>query len=175
MHGEKGITNLSELQNLEVLRMEFASSVYKPKVILSYESISFNKACLRLMPDTRYINILIDRSKKRIIVLPVTKHDKDALQWHGISVTGEIKKRVCSAKKFGEKLYEMMQWVKENKYRVLAYYQEIENVRLLVFNLHEHEMVVPDFATTKTGKVVKRGRVYFRAIAYELGRRTLSR
>jgi hypothetical protein len=71
-----------------------------------------------------------------------------------------VKKRVCTAKKFGEKLYEMMQWIKENKYRILAYYQEIEGVRLLVFNLRECEMVVPNFITTKTGKIMKRGKVY---------------
>lgn len=157
---EKGITNLRELQNLEVLRTEFASSAYKPKVILGYETISFNKACVNLLPDTRFVNVLIDRSKKRIIILPVSKHAKDALQWCGVSAKGEVRKRVCTARKFGEKLYEMMQWVKENKYRVLAYYQEIEGVQLLVFNLCECEMVVPDFVTTGTGKVVKRGRVY---------------
>ena len=156
----KGIESLNELQDLEVLRTEFASSTLKPKVILSYETISFNKACVNLLPDTRFVNVLVDRTKKRIIILPVNKHAKDALQWCSVSQTGEIKKRQCTAKKFGEKLYDMMRWVKENKYRVLAYYQEIEGVRLLVFNLRECEMVVPDFITTKTGKVVKRCRVY---------------
>jgi len=156
---EKGITSLDELQSLEVLRTEFASSFYKPKVILGYDSISFNKACVKLLPDTQYVNVLIDRTKKRIIVLPVHKHAKDALKWCNIK-KGDVVKRICTAKKFGEKLFEMMQWVKENKYRVLAYYQEIEGVRLLVFNLQEYEMVVPTFVTTKTGKVVKRGKVY---------------
>jgi len=158
-HEAKGITSLDELQNLEVLRMEFASSFFKPKVILSYENISFNKSCIKLLPDTQYVNILIDREKRRIIVLPVHKHAKDALRWCNVK-KGEIIKRICTAKKFGEKLYDMMQWIKEYKYRVLAYYQEIEGVRLLVFNLAEHEMVVPQFITTKTGKVMKRGKVY---------------
>ncbi|MCL2280203.1 MAG: hypothetical protein FWC20_12485, partial [Oscillospiraceae bacterium] len=44
---EKGIISLDELQSLEVLRTEFASSFYKPKVILGYDSISFNKACVK--------------------------------------------------------------------------------------------------------------------------------
>ena len=157
---EQGIKNLNELKNLEVLRTEFASSTFKPKVILSYETISFNKACLNLMPDAKFVNVLVDRHKKRIIILPVNKHAKDALQWCGVTRKGDLKKRICTAKKFGEKLYDMMQWVKENKYRILAYYQEIEGVRLLVFNLLECEMVVPDFFTTKTGKVMRRGRVY---------------
>ncbi len=157
---EKGISSLSELKSLEVLRMEFASSTFKPKVILSYESISFNKACLKLLPGARHVNVLIDRSKKRIIILPVKKHAKDALQWCGVSRDGDVKKRICTAKKFGEKLYDMMQWIKENKYRVLAYFQEVEGVQLLVFNLCECEMVVPDFVTTATGKVIKRGKVY---------------
>ena len=154
----KGIASLDELRNLEVLRTELASSLFKPKIILGYDNISFTKACVKLFPDTQYVNILIDRMKKRIIVLPVHQHAKDALRWCNVK-DGEAVKRTCTAKKFGEKLYDMMSWVKENKYRVLAYYQEIEGVRLLVFNLTEHEIVVPQFITTKTGKVMKRGKV----------------
>jgi hypothetical protein len=156
----KGLGSLKELDALEVLRTELASSTFKPKVILSYETISFNKSCVELLPDTRYVNVLIDRTKKRIIILPVSKHAKDALQWCGVTPKGDVKKKICTARKFGEKLYEMMQWVKENKYRILAYYQEIEGVQLLVFNLCECEMVVPGFITTKTGKTIKRGTVY---------------
>jgi hypothetical protein len=112
------------------------------------------------MPKTEFVNVLIDRTKKRIIILPVNKHAKDALRWCNKDKSGEVKKRVCTARKFGEKLYEMMAWVKENRYRVLAYFQEIDGVQLLVFNLLECEMVVPEFVETKTGKVMKRGKVY---------------
>lgn len=155
----KGISSLAELQNLEVLRTELTSSVYKPKVIIAYENISFNKACVQLLGDTQFVNVLIDRVKRRIIILPANKHAKDALRWCNIK-KGDVAKRTCTAKKFGEKLYAMMRWVKENKYRVLAYFQEIDGVQLIVFNLEEYEMVVPDFITTKTGKVIKRGKVY---------------
>jgi hypothetical protein len=132
---ERGIGSLRELEHLEVLRSEFASSTFKPKLILSYENISFNKACLQLMPKTEFVNVLIDRTKKRIIILPVNKHAKDALRWCNKDKSGDVKKRICTARKFGEKLYEMMAWVKENRYRVLAYFQEIDGVQLLVFNL----------------------------------------
>jgi hypothetical protein len=135
------------------------STLLKEKIILAYDSISFNNACVKLLPDTQHINILIDRIKKRIIVLPVHKHAKDALRWCNIK-KGEVIKRTFSARKFGEKLYDMMEWIKEYKYRVLAYYQIIEGVRILVFNLSEHEMLVPEFITTKTGKVMKRSKVY---------------
>jgi hypothetical protein len=157
---EKGVENLAELSRLEVLRTELASSAFKPKVILSYETISFNKACVNLMPNTRYVNVLVDRTKKRIIILPVNRHAKDALQWCGVTPKGDVKKKVCTARKFGEKMYEMMEWVKEYKYRILAYYQQIDGVELLVFNLLECEMVVPELVTTKTGKVMRRGRAY---------------
>ena len=155
----KGIESLDELQTLEVLRTEFTSSVLRPKLIIAFDNISFNKACVKLLPGTQFINVLIDRVKRRIIVLPANRHAKDALKWCNVK-KGEIRKKNCTARKFGEKLYDMMSWIKENKYRVLAYFQEIEGVRLLVFNLAECEMVVPEFVTTSTGKVVKRGKVY---------------
>ena len=155
----KGIENIEELQSLEVLRTEYTTSALSPKLIIAFDNISFNKACVKLLPGSQYINVLIDRVKRRIIVLPANRHAKDALKWCNIK-KGEIRKKNCTARKFGEKLYDMMSWIKENKYRVLAYYQEIEGVHLIVFNLEECEMVVPEFVTTKTGKVVKRGKVY---------------
>jgi hypothetical protein len=155
----KGIKSLEELNDFEVLRTEFTSSVFKAKVILSYESISFNKNCLQLLPGIHYVNVLVDRVKRRIIVLPVKKHAKDAIPWCTVK-NGEIKKKICTAKKFGEKLYAMMRWTKENKYRILAYYQEIGGKELIVFNLAEYEMIVPEFVTNKHGKLIKRGKVY---------------
>jgi hypothetical protein len=155
----KGISSLDELDSFEVLRTELISPLFRPKIAIAYDNIYFNKACLVLLPDTQYINILVDREKKRIIILPVHKHAKDALRWCNIK-NGEPVKRSCTARKFGEKLYEMMNWIKEYKYRILAYYQEIDGVRLLVFNLCEYEMLIPEFVTTKSGKVIKRGKVY---------------
>ena len=155
----KGISSLDELQGLEVLRTEFVSSNFMPRVVISYDNISFNVACAKLLPDTQFVNVLIDRVKKRIIILPAHMHAKDALRWYNIKKE-QIVKRTCTAKKFGEKLYTMMRWVKENKYRVLAYFQEIEGVRLIVFNLEEYEMLVPELVTTKSGKVIRRGKAY---------------
>jgi len=154
----KGLISLEELRDFEVVRTEVMSSVFRPKVIINYERISFNKACVNLLPNTQFINVLIDRAKQRIIVLPAHQHAKDAIRWCNVR-NGEVRRRDCSAKKFGEKMYEMMEWVKENRYRVLAYYQEIDGVKLLVFNLRENEMVVPEYVTLPSGKVVKRGRV----------------
>jgi len=155
----KGIYSLDELQDCEVLRTEHTASTFKPKLSIAYDNISFNISCVRLLPKTQFVNVLIDRVKRRIIVLPAHKHAKDALKWCNIK-NGDAVKRTCTAKKFGEKLYNMMNWVKENKYRALGYYQLIEGVQLIVFNLDEYEMVVPAFITTKSGKVISRGRVY---------------
>ena len=152
------IASLDELKGLEVVRTEFTSSFFRPKVTINLSSISFNKACVQLLPGVQYVNILIDKEKRRIIVLPVHQHAKDALRWCNVR-DGEIRKRDCSAKKFGEKLYDMMEWIKENRYRILAYYQEVDGVKLLVFNLMECEMIIPEYVTLPSGKVVKRGKV----------------
>jgi len=154
-----GIDSLNELNDYEVLRAFYANSTFKPKVTFNYENISFNKACVELLPNTQYVNVLVDRTKHRIVILPVKRHSKDALKWCNIK-KGEIIKRTCMARKFGEKLYDMMKWTKENRYRVFAFYQLIDGVQLLVFNLEECEIIVPEYVTTKTGKLVKRGRIY---------------
>ena len=61
---KEGITSLDELKGLEVVRTEFTSSVFRPKVTINLSSISFNKACVQLLPGVQYVNILIDREEK---------------------------------------------------------------------------------------------------------------
>ena len=152
---EGGIFSLTELDNCEVVRGEFLSPTFLPKITLRYESFSFSSSCVRLFPDAQYVQILTDRNKKRIIILPSNPLVKEALKWSTLK-NEKSYSRSCLARILCAKLYSLMNWIPENRYRVLAVYQEIENVRLIVFNLEECEMLVPETITTDDGKTVRK-------------------
>jgi len=154
----KGLSSRKELESFEVVRSEFVSSVFKPRITLNFDNIGFNAACVKLF-DSQFVQILIDKSKRRIVLLPCSPHAKDALKWCN-EKDGKRYPRYCLARIFGAKVFELMNWIKDNRYKVLAVYQEIDGIKLIVFNLDECEMVVPDFVTKDDGKKVRKAKKY---------------
>lgn len=153
-----GVQSLDELLDCEVVRSEFLSPTFQAKVTIKFTSLSFNAACVRLFPDTQFIQVLIDRSRKRIIVIPCLEYTPGRLKWSNLK-NGKNQSRNCLAKITCAKLYEMMNWIPENRYKIMAVYQEIEDIRLIVFNLIECEMVVSETIVRNDGKTVKKIKV----------------
>lgn len=155
-----GIQSLDELLDSELVRSEFLSPTFQAKVTIQYESMVFNAAAVRLFPETHYVQLLIDRKKKRMFVIPGYEYSPCRLQW-SYEKKGKKQSRKCMARLTGAKLFEMMDWIKENRYKVMAVYQEIDGVRLIVFNLVECEMLVSetiekeDGTSKKTIKVIR--------------------
>jgi hypothetical protein len=152
---EGGLQSLAELNTAEVVRSEFLSPKFKPNVTFDYDKIVFNAACVRLMEDTEYVLLLVDRARKRLIVLPDDEYTKDAIKWSK-TISGKKQPRQSLCKVFGAKLFELMNWIPGNRYKVQAVYQVIDNQRLIVFNLDECEMVVPELITKPDGKTIKK-------------------
>ena len=74
---------------------------------------------------------------------------------------GKTVPRQNSCRIFGAKLYELMGWIPDHRYKVQAVYQKIENAELLVFNLEECEMIVPQFSEGADGKRVRKVKRYY--------------
>ena len=157
---KKGIESLGELEICQVVRSEFMSPTFRPKLTFNYDSMSFNAGCVRLFTDVEYVQLLINVEKKQLIVLPCEKTTKDCLKW--CNFKGEkIVPRKNSCSIFGAKLYELMGWIPENRYKVQAVYQKIEDIELLVFNLEECEMIVPQYSEDADGKRVRKVKRYY--------------
>ena len=157
---EKGIISLKELEEAQVVQAEFLSSVYKPKVTLNYDTITFNSSCVRLFKEAEHILILMDLNRRRIVIIPCHEHEKNAFKWCKIK-EGKKLSRTSSARIFGGKVFEMMQWRKENRYRPQAIYQELEGRPIIVFNLNEAEMVKPEIITRDDGKKVYKCKKFY--------------
>jgi hypothetical protein len=149
-----GIQSLDELLDSEVVRSEFLSPTFQAKVTIQYARFRFNAACVRMFSDTQFVQVLVDRSRKRIVVIPCQEFSPCRLKWSNYK-DGKPQSRDCLAKFTCAKLFEMMNWIPENRYKIMAVYQELEGVRLIVFNLVECEMVVSETIIRDDGKTVK--------------------
>lgn len=157
---EGGLQSLEELNQYQVVRSEFISPTYRPKVTINRNEFYFSASCVRLFEDTVHVLILVRPEEKRIIIKPCDENTKDAFKWCVIK-NGKRQPRHSVCRIFGAKLYDVMQWIPENRYKVQAIYQILGGERLLVFNLEECEMVVPEIITLDDGKTVRKLKKYY--------------
>jgi len=137
-----GLKLEKELKHFEAIRAEFTTPVFKPRMILDHDSLTFNSACVRLFPDSEYVQILAD-PKKRLLALWCDEHDKVSVKWSKIK-NGRPRPRIITARILCAKIFEMMKWNIQYRYRIMAVHQELEGYRFYLFNLEECEMYVPD-------------------------------
>jgi len=149
-----GIHSLEELYDSELVRSEFLSSTFQAKITIQYKSFVFNAASVRLFPDTQYVQVSVDRKGKRIFVVPANEYAPCRLKWANVK-SGKNQSRDCLAKITCAKLFEMMNWIPENRYKIMAVYQVIEGIRLIIFNLVECEMLVTETIETGNGSKKK--------------------
>ena len=66
------------LNNYQVVRREFFAHMFDAAVTFRYDSLSFNSAAINKIADTMYVQILINPSKKRMVVKMCDMDEKNA-------------------------------------------------------------------------------------------------
>jgi hypothetical protein len=138
-----GLLTRDELNDFEYIRPEFVAPVFKAKVTLNYDNFAFNAACVRLFPKSEYVQILADKTKKRLLIWPCKEHDKCSVKWSLIR-NDKPSSRNVRAKILCAKIYRMMNWDINNRYKIMAVYQELDELMFAVFNLAECEIYEPE-------------------------------
>jgi hypothetical protein len=157
---EGGLQSLKELDNCQVVRSEFISPTFRPKVTLNRDRMVFNAACVKLFEEAQYVLILVYREKQQLILLPCEENAKDSFKWCNIRREKRIpRSSICRL--FGAKLFDMMNWKPENRYKIQAVFQQLEGKRMLIFNLKECEMVVPEIITLNDGTTMHKRKKFY--------------
>ena len=59
-----------DLGEYEIVRPEFFAHVKEPALTVNVDKIGVNAACVRLMPDVEYVQILVNRKEKKLLLKP---------------------------------------------------------------------------------------------------------
>ena len=139
MKNIKTDSRLTSLDGIERIRGYYLSPVSIPKISLVYNSFNFNTPCVRMFPETEYVEILVNQQEKQLIVFPCNQTNQDSVKWSKIKAN-EIQPRKIQAKHFCENIFEVMGWNEKYRYKVLADLQEHNGQKHIVFNLASFEM-----------------------------------
>lgn len=134
----------------EVVRGEFFAITYEPMISFYRDKVFVNAACLRRFDETEYIQILVNPEEKKLAVKPSVEEDKDSFKWS----TGKAKKmpRQIKCSIFFAKVFNLMKWNPDYKYRLLGKLIRANSQLLFVFDLTSPEIFVRR-ADIENGKV----------------------
>ncbi len=141
----------SKAKTVQRVRGEFLSDTFKPKITFSYNTVTFNMACVNLFAGCQHVSISIDEKNLRLIVEPETNYDKNGLKFANFK-DGRNVPRTCTTKYFCLMLFDFMKWNPNAKYRILTVFQQFDDKKIMVFNLDEAQQVFSELVSTEDGK-----------------------
>ena len=137
------------LAGYQVAKAEFFAHTREPAITVWENKLKFNMACLRRFPGVVYIQLLIHPDEKRLIIRPCQADAPDSLRWASGGGEREIKNRDMLCQIFAAKLFELMQWDKSYRYKMLGKPAVYNNEALYLFKLTDFELFVNNGAKTR--------------------------
>ena len=136
------------LAGYEVAKAELFAHSREPAITVWDNKIKFNMACLRRFPKVTHIQLLINPEELRLIVRPCEPDAPDSLRWATGGGEKDIKNRDMVCAIFAAKLYELMGWDKQYRYKMLGKPAIYNNEGFYLFKLTDFEL----FVATGSGK-----------------------
>lgn len=124
----------------EIVRGEFFAHTYEPMISFYQNKVFVNSACLRKFANTEYVQILVNPEEKKLAVKPADEEDKDSFKW----TAGRSKRipRQIKCTLFFAKVFTLMGWNPDFKYKLLGKLIKSKSEYLFVFDMNTPEIFV---------------------------------
>lgn len=126
------------LDDYEIIRPEFFAHLREPAFTVNVDKVYVNTACVRLLPDVDFIQILINQQEKKLLLLPCDDTDITGYRW----VKTKNGKRYAT-QRIGEPfvltLCKIMDWNPDYRYKILGRLVHSKEKTLLAFDLTTYE------------------------------------
>ena len=79
----------------QVVRGEFFAHTYEPSFTFNSSKVSVNTACIKKLPDTDFVQILVNPDEKKLAVRPCQEDEKDSFRWCSFRHPSGRRRRSC--------------------------------------------------------------------------------
>lgn len=131
--------------DFEVVRREFFAHLREPSLTFNNCRIYANSASLSKFPNTDYMQVLINRQTKILALRPCREGERDSFPWATIS-KGKRKPKQVTCKLFFAKIFTMMGWNPDFRYKLLGTVIHSKGEYLLAFDLSSTEVYQKTYA-----------------------------
>ena len=127
-----------DLGEFEIVRPEFFAHVKEPALTVNVDKIGVNAACVRLMPDVEYVQILVNRREKKLLLKPCDEIEITGYRW-GRTKDGKRYPSQRTGEPFVLTLCKIMDWNPDYRYKVLGKMVRANGQALIAFDLTSSE------------------------------------
>lgn len=131
-----------DLAGYQVTRAELFSHAREPSITIWPNRVRFNMACLRRFPSVTHIQILIHPELRRLIIRPCLPDAPDSLRWAKGGGEKELSNRNMLCRIFAAKVFDLMEWDLEYRYKILGKPAVYQKEMLFLFKLTDFELFV---------------------------------
>ena len=128
-----------DFSNYQVVRREFFAHQGEPSITFNQLKFYANAACIKKFPNADYAQVLINREEKILALRPCEEFSRDSFPWSKIS-KGKREPRAITCKLFFMKIFDMMGWIHDFRYKLLGKVIHSNGEYLLAFDLTATEV-----------------------------------
>ncbi len=175
-HEQELITELTQLRLKRHMELEYEtlegyevppptqfSMLKKPSVVLKYNNFTCNKACINLFEGVRFILPMVNGNKCRLIIAPCREEESGTVEWAKLNNKQQWVNRTISSPEFIHKIFKIMAWNPDNRYKVLGRISNSPRGLILMFDLNERVEYTPpvEVIDKETGEIKKRSIAHY--------------
>ncbi len=128
-----------DYEGYQVVRREFFAHINEPSVTFNNYKFYPNTACINQFPTVGYVQALINMERKILALRPCEEHDRDSFQWCN-TTSGRRKPKQMTCRLFFAKVFAMMEWNMDHRYRLLGKVIRANGESLIAFDLTATEV-----------------------------------
>jgi len=126
-----------------------------PTITFNKKVLYVNKNCIKHYPNNDYVQIIIDKINKVLLLHPCEINDEQVIPWASYAANERVAK-TCSCDYFCSILYDFMDWDIQSKYKIFGHYIKHEGVDFVCFDLkivEESKKIVKNNKITNTTEI----------------------
>ena len=131
--------NNFDFEGFQVVRREFFAHINEPSVSFNNCKFYVNSACIQRFPDTETVQVLVNTDTKILAILPCPENARDSFSWCTVS-KGKRKPKQITCKLFFAKVFSMMGWNPDHRYKILGKIIHANGEKLIAFDLTATEI-----------------------------------
>ena len=132
-----------DLAGFQVTKAELFAHSREPAITFKIDRMKFNMACIRRFSGVTHIQLLIHPQQKRIVIRPCKPEAPDALR-RAKGSSDEMKNRDLICRVFAAKVFDLMEWNRNYRYKLLGKIATCENEVVFLFKLSDFELFVTE-------------------------------
>ena len=132
-----GLGDDFDFEGFQVVRREFFAHTYEPSVTFNNGKFYVNASLLSRFPEVDYVQVLVNRASKLLVLRPCMENARDSFMWH---TKGKRKPRQITCKIFFGMVASMMEWNLSYRYKILGRIIHANGEYLIAFDLTAAEV-----------------------------------